>query len=222
MKMKMSTKPSVYSHTVLRRALDMERSEHPWIWAVSISRPQESGLFQCILHICCRQWWHINTDLTQDHILTNTAVEGGCLSLVSSVSYSLVWLKAFVLMLCHQCAGKWADDCSVAAPVAGGAIRHYTLTSSGTNVELHSGIFKIRWFKGYKISAHRHTHYTQKHRFMKIYLYLDAKTHNLKQYCSRGEEYCLLVGCMSDCLARPSSSYRSPLEDQLSTENKQS
>ena len=38
------------------------------------------------------------------------------------------------------------------------------------------------WWRGRKSRRHQH-------RFMKIYLYLDAKTHNLKRYCSRGEKY---------------------------------
>lgn len=54
---------------------------------------------------------------------------------------------------------------------------------------------------------------------MKIYLYLDAKTHNLKRYCSKEEEYWLLVGFMPDSMAIAPSPFWSPEEDQVE-ENK--
>lgn len=59
-----------------------------------------------------------------------------------------------------------------------------------------------------------------RNRFIKIYLYLDAKTHNLKQYCSIGEEYWfLLVECLTVWLVL-SSPLWSSRGKQLSTENK--
>lgn len=43
---------------------------------------------------------------------------------------------------------------------------------------------ELLWLKGGLRETQR-----QQHKLMKIYLYLDAKTHNLKRYCSREEEY---------------------------------
>lgn len=78
------------------------------------------------------------------------------------------------------------------------------------------------WKKDWSDDQGRVTLKKQQHKFMKIYLYLDAKSHNLKRYCSRGEEYWLLVGCTSDCLAIKSSPFWSSEEVQVSTDNKHS
>lgn len=103
-------------------------------------------------------------------------------------------------------------------------IRSHILTPSGERVRLQPVSMKpkgmekrlIRW------SGQSNSKKNQQHKFMKIYLYLDAKSHNLKRYCSRGEEYWLLVGCTSDCLAIKSSPFWSSEEGQVSTDNKHS
>lgn len=66
-------------------------------------------------------------------------------------------------------------------------IKMRILTPSGAHLELH--IDASDFYFNFKPHSHEKARPRDNNTVMKIYLYLDAKTHNLKQYCSRDKEY---------------------------------